>query len=145
MNVRHASARVALTLALCVAPWLTAWWSLYRQHSAPLAFVLYHAVCFAGGFLLRSPGLPDPEAKLWSLRWQHLLGVMQRDKKARGGMLRLIVLERPGKPTRLEGPTTEQLRTAYAAVWRTGESECATGDPRTAALSTCPCWRSTTR
>ena len=76
MNVRPSPARVALTLFLCVAPWLTAWWSLYRQHSAPLAFVLYHAVCFAGGFLLRSPGLPDPEAKLWSLRWQHLLGAI---------------------------------------------------------------------
>jgi len=42
------------------------------MNSAPLAFGLYHGLCFAGGFLLRSPGLPDPE-KVYAVRIRHLL------------------------------------------------------------------------
>ena len=37
-------------------------------------------------------------------RWKTLLATMQRDKKARAGMMRFIVLEEIGKPTTLAGP-----------------------------------------
>ncbi len=64
--------RVFAAFVFCVLPWPAAWWGLYVQSSAPLAFALYHAVCFGGGWLLRSPGLPDPD-RVWRLRAQHLL------------------------------------------------------------------------
>ena len=41
---------------------------------------------------------------------------MRRDKKTRGSLLRFVVLEDIARPTRLEGPTDDQLHTAYAAV-----------------------------
>ena len=41
---------------------------------------------------------------------------MRRDKKTRGDLLRFVVLEDVGRPVRLEGPTQDQLLTAYAAV-----------------------------
>jgi membrane protease YdiL (CAAX protease family) len=75
MNRVPPAGRVALALVLGVCPWLAAWWGVYRHQSAALAFVLYHGLCFAGGFLLRSPGLPDPE-RLLAVRRRHLLGVV---------------------------------------------------------------------
>lgn len=48
--------------------------------------------------------------------WQHLLGVMQRDKKARGGMLRFIVLDAIGKPTVMQAPDESILFAAYQEV-----------------------------
>ena len=50
------------------------------------------------------------------LPWTELETAMRRDKKTRGSMLRFVVLEDVGRPVRLEGPTDEQLHTAYAAV-----------------------------
>ncbi|MFW5471581.1 3-dehydroquinate synthase [Knoellia sp. CPCC 206435] len=49
-------------------------------------------------------------------RWTELEAAMRRDKKTRGDLLRFVVLADVARPTRLEGPTPEQLRTAYAAV-----------------------------
>ena len=49
-------------------------------------------------------------------RWQTLLATMQRDKKARAGMLRFIVLEGVGKPTTLAGPEEPMLFAAYQEV-----------------------------
>ena len=49
-------------------------------------------------------------------RWQTLLSVMQRDKKARAGMLRFIVLDDIGKPSVLEGPENALLFTAWQDV-----------------------------
>jgi 3-dehydroquinate synthase len=49
-------------------------------------------------------------------RWEALLAAMRRDKKTRGDLLRLVVLEDVGRPVRLEGPPPEQLEAAYAAV-----------------------------
>jgi 3-dehydroquinate synthase len=49
-------------------------------------------------------------------RWNQLLDTMQRDKKARGGMLRFVVLNEIGKPTILHAPTNETLFTAYQAI-----------------------------
>ena len=49
-------------------------------------------------------------------RWQSLLATMRRDKKARAGMLRLIILDAVGKPMTLEGPEDHLLFTAYQEV-----------------------------
>ena len=49
-------------------------------------------------------------------RWQGLLATMRRDKKARAGMLRFIILDGVGKPVTLEGPEDHLLFTAYQEV-----------------------------
>jgi 3-dehydroquinate synthase len=49
-------------------------------------------------------------------RWSTLLATMQRDKKARAGMLRFIVLEDIGKPTVLAGVDDSLLFAAYQEV-----------------------------
>jgi 3-dehydroquinate synthase len=49
-------------------------------------------------------------------RWQSLLATMRRDKKARAGMLRFIILDGVGKPVVLEGPEDHLLFTAYQEV-----------------------------
>lgn len=48
--------------------------------------------------------------------FDELLVVMGRDKKTRGATLRFVVLDGVGAPTRLVGPSTEDLRAAYEAV-----------------------------
>jgi 3-dehydroquinate synthase len=48
--------------------------------------------------------------------WDALATAMRRDKKARGSLLRFVVLDAIGKPTRLEGPDDTMLREAYACV-----------------------------
>lgn len=49
-------------------------------------------------------------------RWETLLGVMQRDKKTRGGMLRFIVLDDIARPTVLAGPDQSLLFAAYQEI-----------------------------
>jgi 3-dehydroquinate synthase len=49
-------------------------------------------------------------------RWEGLLATMRRDKKARAGMLRFIILDGVGKPLVLEGPEPAMLFTAYQEV-----------------------------
>jgi 3-dehydroquinate synthase len=49
-------------------------------------------------------------------RWSTLLAAMQRDKKARGSMLRFIVLDDLAKPTVLQGPDQSLLFAAYQEV-----------------------------
>jgi len=49
-------------------------------------------------------------------RWNTLLATMQRDKKARAGMMRFIVLDDVGKPRVLAGPEEATLFTAYQEV-----------------------------
>jgi 3-dehydroquinate synthase len=49
-------------------------------------------------------------------RWKTLLATMQRDKKARAGMLRFIVLDDIAKPSVLEGPDESLLFTAWQDV-----------------------------
>lgn len=48
--------------------------------------------------------------------WGHLLKTMQRDKKARGGMLRFICLDDIGRPATVEGPDDALLFAAYQEV-----------------------------
>jgi 3-dehydroquinate synthase len=63
--------------------------------------------------ILGSLGLPleYPEG-----RWATLLATMRRDKKARGAMLRFIVLDGIGKPTVLQGPEDQLLYAAYQEI-----------------------------
>ena len=63
--------------------------------------------------VLTSVGLPTAYA---DGHWDELEPAMRRDKKTRGDLLRFVVLEDVARPARLEGPTPEQLQTAYAAV-----------------------------
>lgn len=49
-------------------------------------------------------------------RWEGLLATMQRDKKARAGMLRFIVLDQVGKPRVLAGVDPAMLHLAYQAI-----------------------------
>ncbi|MGC5032091.1 3-dehydroquinate synthase [Micromonospora sp. DT229] len=48
--------------------------------------------------------------------WPRLLETMRVDKKARGNLLRFVVLDGPARPALLEGPDDDLLRSAYAAV-----------------------------
>lgn len=49
-------------------------------------------------------------------RWEGLLATMQRDKKARAGMLRFVVLDEIGKPSILAGTDDSLLFLAYQEV-----------------------------
>lgn len=63
--------------------------------------------------VLRSLGLPTTYR---GDRWPQLLDAMKRDKKARGALLRFVVLDGIGKPSRLEGPDPAMLQAAYAEI-----------------------------
>ena len=49
-------------------------------------------------------------------RWAALLDGMKRDKKARGDLLRFVVLDGPGRPGILEVPDTSLLFAAYQEI-----------------------------
>jgi 3-dehydroquinate synthase len=49
-------------------------------------------------------------------RWATLLSSMRRDKKARGSLMRFIVLDGIGKPTVLQGPEDQLLFAAYQEI-----------------------------
>lgn len=63
--------------------------------------------------VLELVGLPTSYA---GGRWDTLMPAMRVDKKARGAMLRFVVLDGIGRPGLLEGPDVALLRGAYAAV-----------------------------
>lgn len=69
--------------------------------------------------VLASVGLPTSYR---GDRWEQLLAAMRRDKKSRGDLLRFVVLEGVGRPTRLEGPDPALLAAAYAEVSREAPS-----------------------
>jgi 3-dehydroquinate synthase len=63
--------------------------------------------------ILESLGLPVAYP---ADRWRTLLATMQKDKKARGGVLRFVVLDAVGKPRVLAIPDESVLYAAYAEV-----------------------------
>ena len=63
--------------------------------------------------VLESLGLPTTYP---AGRWDALLSVMKVDKKARGDLLRFVVLDGIGRPGLLEGPDPALLAAAYAEV-----------------------------
>lgn len=62
---------------------------------------------------LTALGLPTTYA---GGRWDRLLAAMRVDKKARGDMLRFVVLDGLARPSILEGPDPALLAAAYAEV-----------------------------
>lgn len=74
--------------------------------------------------------LPDPDAELHREvlellglptsyrgdKWSELMAAMQIDKKARGSLLRFVVLESIGRPTNWDGPDPGLLAAAYGAI-----------------------------
>ena len=63
--------------------------------------------------VLTSVGLPTSYP---AGHFDELLTVMRRDKKTRGSLLRFVALEDVGRTTRIEGPSDDALRAAYASV-----------------------------
>ena len=63
--------------------------------------------------ILESLGLPTSYA---ADRWERLLPAMQLDKKARGSLLRFVVLNGMQNPVLWEGPDPALLHAAYSAV-----------------------------
>ncbi|WP_164412386.1 3-dehydroquinate synthase [Streptomyces salinarius] len=61
--------------------------------------------------VLESVGLP---VTYRGDQWPRLLDAMRIDKKTRGDLLRLVVLDGLGKPSVLEGPDPDLLRAAYS-------------------------------
>ncbi|MFW5474336.1 3-dehydroquinate synthase [Knoellia sp. CPCC 206450] len=86
---------------------------VYAAELAAAAGVLGRDVVDRHREVLASVGLPTSYEPG---RWPELEAAMRRDKKTRGSLLRFVVLEDVARPVRLEGPTDDQLQTAYAAV-----------------------------
>jgi 3-dehydroquinate synthase len=86
---------------------------VYAAELARLAGRLSDEVVARHRSVLGSLGLP---LTYRGDRWEQLLAAMQRDKKARGNLLRFVVLEGLGRPARLEGPDPALLAAAYAEV-----------------------------
>jgi 3-dehydroquinate synthase len=63
--------------------------------------------------LLASLGLP---VSYPAQAWPDLLAAMRVDKKARGAVLRFVILDGLARPSILEGPGDEQLEAAYREV-----------------------------
>jgi 3-dehydroquinate synthase len=86
---------------------------VYVAELARLAGRLSDEVVDRHRSILTSLGLPTTYR---GDRWDRLLAAMRRDKKTRGDLLRFVVLEDIGRPTRLEGPDPTLLAAAYAEV-----------------------------
>ena len=86
---------------------------VYVAALARLAGRLDPADAAAHGEILRAVGLPTSYAPG---RFDELLAAMRVDKKARGSMLRFVVLDRVGEPGLLEGPSDDLLAAAYDEI-----------------------------
>jgi len=86
---------------------------VFAAELACAAGVLAREIVHRHREVLSSVGLPTSYVPG---RWDALEAAMRRDKKTRGALLRFVVLEDVARPTRLEGPTPEQLHAAYDAV-----------------------------
>jgi 3-dehydroquinate synthase len=63
--------------------------------------------------ILELIGLPTTYA---AGHWDSLLSAMSVDKKARGSLLRFVILDSIGTPSALQGPPLEALRAAYDRI-----------------------------
>jgi len=86
---------------------------VYAAELARLAGRLDDAAVDRHRSILGSLGLP---LEYPAGRWPTLLASMRRDKKARGALLRFIVLDGIGKPTILQGPEEQLLFAAYQEI-----------------------------
>lgn len=86
---------------------------VYAAELAVLAGPLSPAVRDRHRSVLASVGLPTAYR---AGQWAGLRAAMGRDKKARAGALRFVVLEDLARPTRLVEPSEALLEAAYAAI-----------------------------
>lgn len=86
---------------------------VFAAELSRLAGSLPDAVVERHRTILASLGLPLSYS---AGRWEGLLSTMQRDKKARAGMLRFIVLDDVGRPRVLAGVDPSMLHLAYQAI-----------------------------
>ncbi|BDZ46960.1 hypothetical protein GCM10025866_28690 [Naasia aerilata] len=86
---------------------------VYAAELARLAGRLSDAAADRHRTVLGALGLP---MEYPAGRWASLLATMRRDKKARGSLLRFIVLDDIGKPTVLQGPEDQLLFAAYQEI-----------------------------
>lgn len=86
---------------------------VYAAELARLAGRLDAAVVDRHRSVLAGVGLPTTYP---GGRWPELYAVMKRDKKNRGSLLRFVVLDALGEPSRLEGPDEPMLQAAYAQI-----------------------------
>ena len=86
---------------------------VYVAELARLAGRLDDATAGRHADLLASVGLPTSYD---GAEFGELLAGMRVDKKSRGDLLRFVVLEGIGRPAVLEGPSTDLLQEAFAAV-----------------------------
>jgi 3-dehydroquinate synthase len=88
---------------------------VFAAEVAVRAGLLAPAVLERHRSILRSVGLPTSYS---GTSWELLRAAMARDKKARGAVLRLVVLSGVAEPQRLEGPDETVLAEAFEAVSR---------------------------
>ena len=86
---------------------------MYVAELAALGGRLTEADVDRHGSVLTSLGLPVTYA---GGHWDELLAAMSIDKKARGSLLRFVVLQGIGNPTVWEGPDPALLAAAYASI-----------------------------
>lgn len=86
---------------------------VYVAELARLGGLLDDATAARHRSVLSSVGLPT---RYTGAAWEDLLAYMRIDKKARGDLLRFVVLRAPGHPVVLEGPAPSLLEAAFAAV-----------------------------
>src|SRR3954451_2376161 len=88
---------------------------VYAAELARLAGRLHEGVVERHRSVLSAVGRPTSYG---ADGWPRLRAAMRLDKKARGALLRFVVLDGPGEPSRLEGPDEALLRRAYDAIAR---------------------------
>ncbi|MGW9112730.1 3-dehydroquinate synthase [Microbacterium sp. NPDC055683] len=86
---------------------------MYAAELSRLAGRLSDAAVDRHRAILESLGLPTTYR---AGAWQQLLATMQRDKKARAGMLRFVLLDDIGKPTVTQAPDESLLFAAYQEI-----------------------------
>jgi 3-dehydroquinate synthase len=86
---------------------------VYAAELSRLAGRLDSAVVDRHRSILVGVGLPT---RYPGDRWPELYAVMKRDKKSRGSLLRLVVLDALAESSRLEGPDESMLQAAYALI-----------------------------
>lgn len=90
---------------------------IFAAELAVRSGILEPAVLAHHRAILTSVGLPTAYS---GGSWEALRAAMARDKKARGAMLRFIVLSGIASPQRLDGPDEQVLIEAYRALTPTG-------------------------
>lgn len=90
---------------------------MYVAHLAVMSGKMPQALLNRHQAILQAVGLPT---SYQSGRWEQLYAAMKIDKKARGSLLRFVILEDLGRPALLEGPDPALLVAAYQEIVQGG-------------------------